>query len=410
MNINTSLNNICEQYSNKVTDRDIFYFTVFNQLSEADFRNFSLTNKTNKAYCDYLKSLTEPKLESFVNMTKLSSLSKCLGKNAKRLWIAQKIATKIYESHFRPIHKSNYGRTFPMYPELLSYAAYLAKDRKVLEIAGAGGENAALLAFSQASHVFMNDICEGEINLFNDLRAELPLEISSKLTPLEGDCLNILETQPDLKKNIGLILCYNLIHFFNDDKMSQFMDLLKNLLTPDGKALIATNAVYSSPAVYQASLENQKADSFGSIRCYLNNYLTKPQQIQILNEIVYLSRPENVSTDYKEVYLYQNDSPLYTRLQKDPEGYKKMSSRISELVKNIIRQNRCTIRSISRGSVRVVESHQRLFSQNTLATLFEGHGFTVEKCILLSVNGHLFEGTDPLGRVANVAVVISKKI
>lgn len=155
-----SLDDVCQQHRNKISEGDHLFFRILNDLTVEDFINYSSTCRSAHTYSRRLIKLTQPKLEKFVDMTNLISLGKCMGSNtaSAHLIAAQKIAAKIYECMPRGIESSQYGSAYNMNPELLSYAMFLAKNEVVLEIAGANGENAALLAFSDAKHVYMNDI------------------------------------------------------------------------------------------------------------------------------------------------------------------------------------------------------------------------------------------------------------
>jgi len=406
----TSIGEICPQHDRKVTETDRILFRIFSYLRKEDFFNYALINKQSLANCKRLKSLTQPMLENFVDMSSLINLDKCLGNESQAHYLAaQKIACLIYESKPRCIKTSDYGLAFPMSAEVISYAMQLAKNENVLEIAGASGENSALLAFSGAKHVYMNDIESSEMQDFKNLCKTLPENVQAKLTPIESSCFDILKHKPELEGKIGLVLCQNLIHFFNDEKQSDFVLLLKKLLRPNGKAIIVANTTYTQEAAFKiASGDNPHQTSFGSTQCYLTDYAKSIAPIAVLYREIYPCNSEKVCTDYENVYLYYNNSHEKSKMERDLTGIKKLEPSMQTIMKTVIKDNLDIIANIQRGSVRVVTHHVHYYTEKNLSDLFEIHGFKVETTFLISEKGHLVHGEDKTSS-KRIGIVLTNK-
>lgn len=233
---------ICDQHIDKLSDANkkilalLDWKTVLN-LSGASKRLYNLWKE--------IKSYSMPRIENHIDLRLFANLQKCLASNFKTPIFINKAATlmqRFYEAPQRGIKNGQFGCAFPLAPEILYYAMFLAKNETVLEIAGASGENAALLAFSEAKRVYMNDINSAEVQAFRDLSNEFPSQVQEKIEPILGNCFELLKLKPELKGAVGLLLCNNLIHFFKDKELDDFLKLLKTILKPGGRAIFTANA------------------------------------------------------------------------------------------------------------------------------------------------------------------------
>ncbi len=66
------------------------------------------------------------------------------------------------------------------------------------------------------------DINAGEILKGEVLKKQVPSNVSEKLEFIQSDCVDILKIRPKLAQKVDLILCRNLIHFFNIKKQIPF--------------------------------------------------------------------------------------------------------------------------------------------------------------------------------------------
>ncbi|MBA3237999.1 MAG: class I SAM-dependent methyltransferase [Parachlamydiaceae bacterium] len=151
---------------------------------------------------------------------------------------ALKVVKGVYEMRARDTNDIRFGKVFPIYPEIFGYAALKARGEIVMELGGASGENAILLAFAGARKVYLNDINIEELDKFNALKKSLSQQIQEKLVSLPGDCLDTLSKRKALDERVGLVLCRNLIHFFNDSQQKRFFSLLRETLNPSSPASV----------------------------------------------------------------------------------------------------------------------------------------------------------------------------
>ncbi len=191
---------------------------------EQSLVNLSIVNKSWNQRLSKLISYSEPEIEKFIDLRVSTSIQKCLSTSFKEASFVSKaveLARQFYEAKPMGIKIHKYGAAFPITPELLYYAMFLAKNETVLEIAGASGENSALLAFSGAKRVYMNDIVPDEVESFENLCNQLPSQVQKKIEPVLGNCFELLQLKPELKGTVGLLLCNNLLHFFNDEEQAK---------------------------------------------------------------------------------------------------------------------------------------------------------------------------------------------
>jgi hypothetical protein len=196
---------------------------------------FSETPTIPAAFCRAVQSYIPPqdralidlflgRLPAWINLADRETLQLFLAKNfsPRALDDFHALSKNIYEAACRRT-LGNKGWVFPMNPEPLAYAMRFAFGENVLELGAASGENGIWLAFSGTKHVYVNELCTEENDLFNQYSKAIPAEIAKKLELLPGDCLQILEKNPVLRQKIGFIVCRNLIHFFNLQQRAAFL-------------------------------------------------------------------------------------------------------------------------------------------------------------------------------------------
>lgn len=402
---------ICEQHENKLTygERE-----ALKALDWSSLVNLSLLNNDCFKKLNRLVKYRNPSIENFIDLRSSNIIRRCLGLNLKeKHFVSQavELAKRFYESGLRSIQDARYGRTFPMNPELLYYAMFLAKDETVLEIAGASGEHAAMLAYSGARKVYMNDIVPGEIKQFERLRGQLPLLVQKKLEPILGNCLDILQLKPELEGKVGLVICNNLLHFFNDVEQEKFLDSLKKILKPGGRAIFTVNACYQdyhNKSIYECYPENT---AWETITCFEQDYEKNGSTpVSVLYNSISLSTPKKVSPDYKQYYLWLKDQATLFQWIEDRSVYKILSPTVARELTQIVSEKIKMIQNISVGALRLVTSTFHMFREESFAAIFKTRGFEVEQTLLLKGNGHLFTNSTPDENVGKIGIVIKAPI
>lgn len=401
-----SIAQIHEQHLEKLSldDQQILEYLDWNSLA-----NLSLVNKAWHQCVRKLVRYTKPEIENFVDLTLYNKIQKCVAANFKResyVNAAMQLAKRFYEVNPRGIHDNKYGAAFTMTPELLYYAMFLAKNETVLEVAGASGENAALLAFSGANRVYMNDIVPEEISAFKRLVSTLPEQVQSKIEPIRGDCLNLDQLKPELIGSVGLLICHNLLHFFNDKQQEAFFEMMKKVLKPGGMAIFTVNACYSTPTSKEIfeSYPEQSAWLFAD--CLEHNYLISDSPISVVHRFAMKSQPSEVSVNFKQYYLWLKDNTTGYKWIEDRSGYKALPDEAALKLKQVVDKKFKSMQNYRMGSVRMVMSAYHMFNQNNLAALFKKAGFEVQNTFLIDGKGHLAFTSDPYGKVLKIGIVV----
>ncbi len=178
------------------------------------------------------------------------TLRACIAsEDPKALEEAHHIVSTIYESMPQKTANTSYGFKFACYPELMAWlmrGPAIGKD--ILEIAGADGYNAALLAFV-AKSVTVNDISD-DLTHFEALKRFSP-SLKDKLFSLPGNILEI-----DMQgKQFGVILCRNFIHLLTDSDRHRFLQKVNDLLVPGGIFVVSATS-HMTPDITDFLKEN----------------------------------------------------------------------------------------------------------------------------------------------------------
>ncbi|MBI2743577.1 MAG: class I SAM-dependent methyltransferase [Chlamydiales bacterium] len=299
------------------------------------------------------------------------------------------LAAGFYQTPKRLIAQPKYGSAFPMHPEILAYAMELARGETVLEIAGAAGENSAILAFSEAVRVYLNDICPEEIAEFEKIRKFLPLKAGKKLESIGGSCFDLLKLKPALANKVGLLLCRNVIHFFNGKLREEFFALLKKVLRPGARAIFTANAVYHDAQMREQLKRAPDVTSF----CFEQGVITDRNHTTL--ELFYYGiescSEDLVSHNFEGQVLYSRE--LGSKWQVDNEAFNKLDKALRPKIIKAFGEYRKALNEVPEGYVKAVRSWHALFSTRTLPELFRRHGFHVEFTFVTSQKGHLIHET-----------------
>ena len=99
-------------------------------------------------------------------------------------------------------------------------------------------ENGGLHYINEFSSMLMGVDLVVDSFLANTNRKDLKAYIAT----IPGNCFGILSTHPELKESVDAIYVQNLQHFFNPLQDFMFIELLADLLAPDGCAFLCANS------------------------------------------------------------------------------------------------------------------------------------------------------------------------
>jgi SAM-dependent methyltransferase len=348
----------------------------------------------------------------FTDLTDPKVLKECFPESSQKefhLLCSAEIAKSVYESG-RNIANTSYGQAFPINPELLAYAMKLAKGETVVEIAGASGENAILLAFAGANRVYMNDICPEEMRTFRGLKSSLPKDVAGKLEAVEASCFDLLKIKPELEGKVGLIFCRNLIHFFNAKEQEEFFQNIKKMLKPGGKAILTVNAAYSFPAYKKTIEKNPLVTSFKTTQTTVTDFDRGSTPVAIIQRDMEKCPEDAVSTNYEALYIYERNMQTGFEWRANKEALAKVDEALRPKIKKACADSKELLESILDGRVRVLTNHIRLYTKENLTALCEKHGLEVDFPFVTELKGHLIpecEG-DLFTEGNKVGVVVTK--
>jgi SAM-dependent methyltransferase len=339
---------------------------------------------------------------SFVNLSSRIDLMPYLGSSFQGksdVDNALRIAKKMYEFSPRCIRTDlKYGMAFAIDAEVLAYAMKIVKEREgdiaVCELACASGENGLLLAHAGAQKVTFNDIDPGSIkNLRKELQ-NVSTEVQKACEIDEGSCLDLLQRKPELENQVDLIVCRNLIHFFNNEELSLFLKLINKMLKPNGQAIFTANSVYVHRELAQeAQLDKFQETTFNTMFCYIHDRTDSTKGLnstKTLCSTAKLCQGDSISaTEYTEHYIYERDHNTGLKWQANKEEFNKLDAGMKAKIKEKLKIYSKEIAQIPRGSVRVLSAHVRLYNPISLKALFENHGFIVASTFLVDIKGHL---------------------
>jgi SAM-dependent methyltransferase len=336
--------------------------------------------------------------------------------------LAGQVARRILGSNARRQidgHQNNadFGRQFSVDSEILAYAMQFVREGKtVLELAGATGENAILLAFAGAGAVHLNDLSPKEKDRFEELKQQLPENLRGKLTFHLGDCLKIFKEKPELEGKVDLLICRNLLHFLNDQQEAEFMALVKKVLKPGGKAICSANSIYGASDIPDACKVGTATTGFTEASLIVTDLDQGPEP----KAIPYIGlRPlpqKEYSGDFAEtdvIYLAQDEGKGMwvdfleeeTEGKRIPESFKETVLKVYDrVIPNILSSpmKRWVLRLVWRSRIR----HYNIVN---LPSLFQKQGFKVEYTFATRADGHLIpSGNLFQEEVGQIGVIIQK--
>lgn len=308
---------------------------------------------------------------------------------------ALEVSKSIYEVAPRVIETdlskpTKYGMAFSMHPEIVAYIMKNCKGKVVLEIGGASGENAMLLAFAGAQFVYMNDIEPNEVKKFEKNKEALPPSVSNRLKSLGCDVFDLLNIDPNLSSRIDLIYCRNVLHFFTDNQLQVFFPLLKKLLKPGSQVIFTTNSAYN-PSFKETINNHPLATRFKLTSCRLFDYDKKRMPIAVLAQGVSVCNEDLDPLSFTKLTLYTKfKDATGGKWVANPDAYRQLDKRTKEE----FNQNKAKpemqelFQNIKNGAVEVLINTIRSYTRESLAELFKAHGFEIDTTFAISSDGH----------------------
>lgn len=121
----------------------------------------------------------------------------------------------------------SYGTTVDMSDDVLNKLASLVKDKKVLVLGGGCGKESALLSLKAAT-VTHNDICLSSVDTATKLFKNIQQE---NIRTLPGNLFKVL---PEHQEEYDVLVIRNVVHFFTEKKMKEFLRLAEGVTKKDG--------------------------------------------------------------------------------------------------------------------------------------------------------------------------------
>ena len=362
-----------------------------------------------------LVSYRKPEIETYIDLRLFTNIQRCLASSFKEDFFVNKameLARQFYETKPRKTSEPKYGFSYPMAPELLYYAMFLARGEIVVEIGGADGKHAGLIAFSGAKQVFMNDIVPTEVESFKNLCQQFPTEVQKKIEPVLGNCFELLQLKPELEGKVGLLLCNNLLHFFMNNEQESFLSLLKKILRPGGRAIFTANACFgcNNSEIQQAFEDDPEHTYYGNIGCYFYEHPNSGYPIKALFQSILPIEQKNEIADYFYYYLAKKNETTHYKWVEDKSGYDSLPKREADELKTIVAATLQDAKKLKDSSLKLTFKEVRYFREESFAALFKKAGFEVEQTFLIKADGHLFFGKNPYEGANKVGIVIKAPI
>jgi hypothetical protein len=324
---------------------------------------------------------------------------------------ALQVVRRTYESKPAFVGKSSHGKNgmkFPMHPEILHWIMTTfrdAKDKIGLEIAGASGENSALLAFAGLGEVYLNDIDSDEIKEFETLKLSLPEDVRSRLKSIKGDFFAIEISE--LINKVDLILCRNFLHFLTDQQIEKlFSGILPHIATPEAHLIFSVNSPYTMDVFKSCLDEHPEATRFKVTRSLLTIFgYNNDMPCHSFFNTASVCEEDVDPLGFTKTTLYEISDSNFIPAFNDISQF---TSDIQELIKTKIMPY--TIDGVDEGRITLVTNTLRVYTPQNLSRIFEQHGLQVKETFLIEDNGHRLDSNpfwegDLSERVQQVGVI-----
>ncbi len=283
------------------------------------------------------------------------------------------------------------GQAYCCHPEALAKFIPFVRGKKVLEIAGASGENGAFLAFSGAKEVYVNELQSSEKPNFEKVCSMLPKKIQPRLKPLWGDIFDVLQKKHDILTPGTHILCRNFLHMLDDKQIETFFSLIKPVLGKEGTILLSVNSF--SPLLKDVQEEYPLHTRFIWTRGEITDHTGNPVDHTFSHMI-----PDSTSGMYgfEKFYPYTHCKANVT--EKSEEELNKLLPEIRTLYLEKLQQYEAIAAQTPSGKYSVIRSNLVAFNEKNFRFLLNKNGFECLDTFLVNpVNGHKVGCTYPDG-------------
>jgi len=325
------------------------------------WQNFAISSELSSSL-EMLEDESEAKQTTLVDILRLVPKTE--------IGVSLKVLKSVFESEHRGIKgQHKYGQSFPCNPEMLYDLMSQAKGKRVLEIAGASGENALLMGLAGAEHVYMNDIVSEEVNAFRTNVETLKPELRDRFTPITGDCFDLGK---HIKANsLDIILARNIFHFLKPSQYDDFFGLVKGLLKPGGIFAMTVNSRYAENT---ESIDPSEGTSFSTFMIIFDENYKTPR---VLGRATFVCED-----DTKDPLSYINHQ-VFNGFKIDEEILNNLPKSLHEIIKEYIKKV-----SQREGKLRVLENTSMLFTPENLTTLVASAGLHVTSTHHINKKGH----------------------
>jgi len=314
--------------------------------------------------------------------------------NRNDIAAAHNVLKGVYESQPRQIINTHkYGMSFPINPEIMHGLMKEAPEKKILEIAGASGENSLLLAAAGAGHVYFNDITNEEVSSFENKKLSFSKEVQSKITSFCCDLFQLKNKIPE--KTLDIILARNIFHFMKKSQYSDFFDVVSTLLKPNGKLVMNVNGpiddlCYSSPDVTSFVSESIILDSI--IKHNLK------EQSHPIYRVLCTSTEDKDPTSYDNFFITK-----YMDKTINQEALKGASEYIQGQIKDIVPD----LNNFQK--LRVLRNYNNFFLPKNITKIVAEYEFESVSTCLIDEKGHSITQEQSKQRLSPFVCIIAKK-
>jgi SAM-dependent methyltransferase len=329
-----------------------------------------------------------PTLPDHVDLTDVKVLKPLLApefQTEEHLEAATRIAKSVYQASQRSIGtvvgpQNQFGFAFATNPEVMVPLMQAARGKCIMEIAGARGENAALLALAGAQTVYLNDVDVKEVMGFNILCRTLPANVQSHLESVPFDVFTLLEKKPELRGKLDMVVCRNFLHLLTDQKIPPFFATVRELLKPNGQLILSCHSTTHFIEEFLKLKPNATMARYikGDLCDHKDGQLTSLKTtFELLSETKEGDDPLKIDNIrpwiIKHVQGTLNVNPDDNEIRRMP----------GHLQKHVVasfqgEENLKTVQVIQNGFMQVYIGSMRFYSPQALTELLARNGFAVE--------------------------------